>query len=155
VSNKLPHRYRVLILLFFLLFITYLDRVSIALVDKWIKSEFHLNNTQWGLIGGAFALSYALFEIPSGIWGDRIGQRATFIRIVLWWSLFTILTGFATGFLSLLAIRFLFGMGESRSFSKQCSCNIKVVSGTRVIERNFNCMVRNVCLCVLVHKQSR
>lgn len=116
MTTKFPYRYRVLIFLFFLLFITYLDRVSIALVDKWIKSEFHLSNTQWGLIGGAFALSYALFEIPSGVWGDRIGQRATFIRIVLWWSLFTALTGLATGFLSLLLIRFLFGMGEAGAF---------------------------------------
>src|SRR5262249_25242743 len=90
--------------------------VSIALVDKWIKSEFHLNNSQWGVIGGAFALSYALFEIPSGVLGDRIGQRATFIRIVLWWSLFTAFTGLATGFLSLLIIRFLFGVGEAGAF---------------------------------------
>jgi sugar phosphate permease len=113
MQSGLPYRYRVLMLLFFLLFITYLDRVSIALVDKWTKSEFHLNNTQWGLIGGAFSLSYALFEIPSGVWGDRIGQRATFIRIVLWWSLFTAFTGFTAGFFSLMVIRFLFGMGES------------------------------------------
>lgn len=116
MNQQFPYRYRVLIFLFFLTFITYLDRVSIALVDKWIKSEFHLSNTQWGVIGGAFALSYALFEIPSGVWGDRIGQRTTFIRIVLWWSLFTVLTGFATGFLSLLMIRFLFGMGEAGAF---------------------------------------
>jgi MFS transporter, ACS family, glucarate transporter len=116
MKQTFPYRYRVLIFLFFLTFITYLDRVSIALVDKWIKSEFHLNNTQWGVIGGAFALSYALFEIPSGVWGDRIGQRATFIRIVLWWSLFTALTGVTTGFVSLLLVRFLFGIGEAGAF---------------------------------------
>src|SRR5215469_5457448 len=116
MSIKFPYRYRVLILLFFLLFITYLDRVSIALVDKWIKPEFHLNNTQWGLIGGAFALSYALFEIPSGVLGDRIGQRVTLIRIVVWWSLFTVLTGLTAGFISLLIVRFLFGMGEAGAF---------------------------------------
>jgi ACS family glucarate transporter-like MFS transporter len=116
LRNKSPYRYRVLILLFFLLFITYLDRISIGFFSEEIKSAFHLSYTQWGLIMGAFSLSYALFEIPSGVWGDRIGQRAIFIRIVLWWSLFTAFTGLATGFLSLLMIRFLFGMGEAGAF---------------------------------------
>jgi len=64
----------------------------------------------------AFALAYALFEIPSGVLSDRIGQRAVFIRIVLWWSVFTVLTGFTTGFTSLIIVRFLFGMGEAGVF---------------------------------------
>ena len=65
---------------------------------------------------GAFALAYAIFEIPSGVLGDRIGQKAVFIRIVLWWSLFTALTGMTTGLLSLIVVRFLFGMGESGAY---------------------------------------
>ena len=48
--------------------------------------------------------------------GDRIGPRAVFIRIVLFWSLFTALTGFATGLISLLIVRFLFGVGESGTY---------------------------------------
>jgi len=111
-----PYRYRVLIFLFFLMFITYLDRISIGFVSNQIKTEFGLSYTQWGWVAAAFSLAYALFEIPSGIWGDYIGQRATFIRIVLWWSLFTAFTGLASGFLSLLVIRFLFGMGEAGAF---------------------------------------
>jgi len=57
-----------------------------------------------------------MFEIPSGVWGDRIGPKALFIRIVLFWSLFTALTGLATGLISLIAIRFLFGIGESGTY---------------------------------------
>jgi ACS family glucarate transporter-like MFS transporter len=111
-----PYRYRVLILLFFFTLITYLDRTSISLVGIRIKNEFRLNNEEFGWVLGAFALAYALFEIPSGILGDRIGQRSLFIRIVLWWSLFTALTGLATGLTSLICIRFLFGMGESGAY---------------------------------------
>jgi len=81
-----------------------------------IKNDFHLTNEQFGWVLGAFSLAYALFEIPSGILGDRIGQRAVFIRIVLWWSLFTALTGATSGLVSLLIIRFLFGMGESGAY---------------------------------------
>ena len=96
--------------------ITYLDRVSISLVGVRIKQAFNLNNTQFGWVVGAFALSYAVFEIPSGMLGDRIGQRKVFIRIVLGWSVFTALTGVVFGFVSLLITRFLFGMGESGAF---------------------------------------
>src|SRR5438552_16638541 len=113
MKNKFPYRYRVLILLFFLIFITYLDRVCISLVGVRIKSEFNLSNEQFGWVLGAFALAYALFEIPAGVLGDRIGQRKVFIRIVLWWSLFTALTGLTMGLMSLVCVRFLFGAGEA------------------------------------------
>jgi MFS transporter, ACS family, glucarate transporter len=116
MSRTIPYRYRVLVFLFFMVLITYLDRICISLVGVRIKSEFHLSNEQFGWILGAFALAYALFEIPAGMLGDRIGQRAVFIRIVLWWSVFTALTGLTTGFASLLVVRFLFGVGEAGAF---------------------------------------
>ncbi len=111
--SVLPYRYRVLAFLCSLTTLTYLDRICISIVGVRLKADLNLTNEQFGWVLAAFALSYALFEIPSGSWGDRIGPRAVFIRIVLWWSLFTALTGFVTGLLSLLVIRFLFGMGES------------------------------------------
>lgn len=116
MTKLLPYRYRVVILLFFLILITLLDRICISLVGVRMKADFNLSNEQFGWVLGAFALAYALFEIPSGHWGDRIGQRKVLIRIVLWWSLFTVLTGFTTGFISLLLVRFLFGMGEAGAF---------------------------------------
>ncbi len=114
--QKLPYRYRVLALLCSLTTITYLDRICISIVGVRIKTEFALNNTQFGWVLASFSLAYALFEIPSGVLGDRIGPRALFIRIVLFWSLFTALTGLATGLVSLIIIRFLFGVGESGTY---------------------------------------
>jgi MFS family permease len=70
-----PYRYRVGILLFFLILIKYLDRVTISLVGVRVKAAFHLTNTQFGYVLGAFALAYALFEVPSALLGDRWGQR--------------------------------------------------------------------------------
>ena len=99
--------------LFTLMFITYLDRITMGLVGKRVISEFHLTNEQFGWILSAFSLAYALFEIPSGMMGDRKGQRIVLTRIVLWWSLFTALTGVTSGLVSLIIIRFLFGMGEA------------------------------------------
>src|SRR5215471_12667825 len=121
--KAIPYRYRVLALLCSLTTLTYLDRICISIVGVRIKSEFHLNNEQFGWVVASFALAYALFEIPSGVLGDRIGPRAVFIRIVLLWSLFTALTGVVTGPISLLIVRFLFGMGESGTYP---NCSIVI-----------------------------
>ena len=104
--------------------ITYLDRVCFGTVAPFIQTEFGLSDTQKGMLFGAFALAYAAFEVPTGWLGDVFGPRKTLIRIVLWWSVFTALTGlifpipdWATfAFLAMLSVRFLFGMGEAGCF---------------------------------------
>src|SRR5262247_2628109 len=101
---------------FLLAFVTYLDRVCISAAAPYITDELHLSTVQMGTVLSAFALAYALFEIPSGWLADRIGPRKVLTRIVLWWSAFTMLTGAARGFQSLVAIRFLFGAGEAGAF---------------------------------------
>ncbi len=78
--KAVPYRYRVLVLLCSLTTLTYLDRICISIVGVRIKSDLGLTNEQFGWVLGAFALAYALFEIPSGALGDRIGPRAVFIR---------------------------------------------------------------------------
>jgi len=96
--------------------LTYLDRICISIVGVRLKSDLHLSNEQFGWVLAAFALAYAVFEIPSGMLGDRIGPRKVFIRIVLWWSLFTAVTGLVNGLIALLIVRFLFGVGESGTY---------------------------------------
>jgi len=110
------YRHRVLTLLATLSVITYLDRVCISVAGRRIQYELHLGAQDWGLVTGAFAIAYALFEIPSGYMGDRFGARAMLTRIVLWWSVFTTLTGFASKLWPLMIIRFLFGAGEAGAY---------------------------------------
>ena len=74
MSITIPYRHRVLVMLCALTTITYLDRICISLVGVRVKNEFGLNNTQFGWVLGAFSLAYALFEIPSGVLGDRLGH---------------------------------------------------------------------------------
>jgi len=112
----IPYRFRVLVMLCSLTTLTYLDRICISIVGVRLKTDLHLNNEQFGWVLAAFALAYALFEIPSGMLGDRIGPRTVFIRIVLFWSLFTALTGLVNGLIALLVVRFLFGVGESGTY---------------------------------------
>jgi MFS family permease len=118
--------------------ITYLDRVCIMQVAPEIREDLGISEEQMGLIFSAFLLGYTLFEVPGGWLGDRWGSRRVLLRIVLWWSLFTALTGsvqrfaigyqadvnlfgvaFALGlnsFMALLSIRFLFGCGEAGAY---------------------------------------
>src|SRR5262249_12222789 len=118
-------RYGVMGYLCALAYILYIDRICIGQAGTVMKAELELSNFQWGLVGVAFQVAYAVFEPTTGHWGDRYGSRRVLTRIVLWWSAFTALTGcvwnFSTqllpgvvcnGFLLLLAIRFLFGAGE-------------------------------------------
>ena len=101
---------------FFLAVVTYLDRVCISAAAPFISDELHLTTVQMGEVLSAFALAYSLFEIPSGWLGDVVGPRKVLTRIVLWWSAFTMLTGAAFGYGSLVATRFLFGAGEAGAF---------------------------------------
>jgi MFS transporter, ACS family, glucarate transporter len=106
-------RHRVVGLAVLLAAITYLDRVSIALTAKPMMRDLGINEVEMSFVFSAFTLAYGLFEIPTGWWGDRIGTRRVLTRIVIWWSSFTIATAAAFNYASLLAIRFLFGMGEA------------------------------------------
>jgi MFS family permease len=110
------YRHRVLTLLATLSVLTYLDRVCISVAGPRIQNELHLSPQDWGLVTSAFAIAYALFEIPSGYLGDRFGARAMLARIVLWWSAFTTLTGFVSQLWSLVIIRFFFGAGEAGAY---------------------------------------
>lgn len=96
--------------------ILYLDRVCWAKAAPSIKAEFSLTNTQLSYLAMAFQLAYGLFEIPTGRWGELIGARRVLTRITIWWSIFTALTGAGFGFVSLLVVRFLFGMGEAGAY---------------------------------------
>ena len=113
---RVPYRYRVLVLLCSLTTLTYMDRICISIVGQRIKADLHLSNEKFGWVLAAFAAAYAIFEIPSGMLGDRIGPKKVFIRIVIAWSVFTALTGLVTGLVGLLVIRFLFGAGESGTY---------------------------------------
>jgi MFS family permease len=96
--------------------LSYVSRVCIAQAAPRMQADLHLSTQQMGQIFGAFALSYALFESPTGWLGDLIGARKVLIRIVLWWSAFTALTGAMWNFPSLWTVRFLFGAGEAGGF---------------------------------------
>ncbi len=109
-------RYNVVALATGLAVLSYVQRVAISQAAGPIAHDLHIPKEQMGLIFGAFGLAYALFEIPMGLLGDRLGARRVLARIVLAWSVCTALTGAAWSFVSMCVIRFLFGAGEAGCF---------------------------------------
>jgi ACS family glucarate transporter-like MFS transporter len=130
-------RYGVLAYLCTLSFILYIDRNCIGKAAPAMQEDLGISKTLMGFVFGAFTVAYGLFEVPTGRLGDRYGSRGVLTRIVLWWSLFTALTGcvwsftldsgyevmlpgvgvglplLLDSFVLLLIIRFLFGAGEA------------------------------------------
>ncbi len=106
----------VLFLLCLMYFITYVDRVNVGTAAGAIKAEFHLNNTELGLILSGFAYPYALFQIFGGWIGDRFGARRTLFVCGAIWAVSTMLTGLSTGLFTMFAFRLALGFGEGATF---------------------------------------
>jgi MFS transporter, ACS family, glucarate transporter len=120
-------RYSMLGLLCMLAMITYLDRAMYGSAKDDMMKAVGRDPADFFWVLVAFQLAYACFEIPTGWMGDTFGPRKTLLRIVVWWSFFVALTAFAgltlpgseiivIGFVVLIAMQFLFGMGEAGAF---------------------------------------
>ena len=112
----------ILAMLVILGMVTFLDRINISVAGSSIMHDLGLSPAEWGWVQSAFILSYGLMQIPMGALGDRFGHRKILTAIVLWWSAFTAFTGLAGGLMSLLVIRFMFGIGEAGS--SPCSTGV-------------------------------
>jgi MFS family permease len=107
---------KVLFLLSLMYFLTYVDRVNIGTAGPIIKKEFGLTNTQLGLVFSGFAYPYALFQVAGGWVGDKLGPRRTLLICGAIWAFATMVTGLATGLVSLMFFRVALGFGEGATF---------------------------------------
>jgi Sugar phosphate permease len=115
-GNSTRFKYVVLLLLFLGWCLGNLDRfvINYAVID--ITGDLGLSASAQGLILSSFFLGYAIMQIPGGALADRFGYRRVIIVAVLLWSIFTALTGMAWSLGSLIAVRFVFGLGEGSFF---------------------------------------
>jgi sugar phosphate permease len=109
-------RWYILLLISLMYLITYLDRVNISAAAPVISKEFNFDKLTMGAIFSAFVWSYALFQVPGGWLADRFGPRNVLTTIVTYWSVMTAVTAAATGAVSFMIVRFLFGIGEAGAF---------------------------------------
>ena len=114
-------RWVLIVWLFVISAVAYLDRVNISLASHYLVQEYHLSNIQLGYIFSAFVLGYALFQAPGGRISDRYGPRRVIAFATIWWAVFTSLTTAIprsiTGVVAVfVCVRFLLGAGEAVMF---------------------------------------
>ena len=120
MQDSLPSRQRYWLV--FLLFLhtvnTYMDRVCISAAKGSMQNDISglQDDQMMGYVFGIFAIGYALFQIPAGWFSDRAGPRAALTIVVIIWSAFTAMTGAVYTAVSLLIVRFLFGVGEAGAY---------------------------------------
>lgn len=105
-----------LVLLVVALLINYVDRGNLALAAPLLKIEWGMTASQLGLLLSAFFWTYTALQFVMGLFVDRWGANRMMALGFLTWSLATVLTGAAMGFVTLLAMRLLLGVGESVMF---------------------------------------
>jgi ACS family hexuronate transporter-like MFS transporter len=107
-------RYRWLVLAVFVLStaINYLDRQMLSALAPVLKAEFHISNTQFGLMLAAFGLTNALSAPFAGMLIDRIGLNRAISLAVGLWSCAGIATGATRGLAALMGCRAVLGVAE-------------------------------------------
>lgn len=101
--------------------INYIDRANLAVAAPHIRAELALDPATMGIIMSAFFWTYALCQMPSGWFIDKVGVRVSLAFAVAWWSIFTAVTGLVHTFGHMVGSRLLLGVGESAampSFNK-------------------------------------
>lgn len=115
-KSSQPTMNRVLFLLTISVLINYIDRSNLSIAAPLLKDELHISASQLGALLSAFFWTYALMQTPAGWLVDRFDVKWVFAAGFFLWSAATAITGFLHGFLALLAIRVIVGLGESVAF---------------------------------------
>ena len=114
----------VVVLLALAIFINYVDRGNLATAAPLMKDELHLSASQIGLLLSVFFWTYVPGQILAGWLAEKINPYRTYALGLALWSVSTALTGLASGFSMLIALRLLLGVGESVAFP----CSSKLIA---------------------------
>jgi MFS transporter, ACS family, glucarate transporter len=111
-------RWSLVLWLFVLSAVSYLDRVNISIAGGSIADAYHLSDVQLGKVFSAMLVGYGLFQTTGGRLADRFGPRWVLAAGVSWWGIFTALTALVPANISgalffFVAVRFLLGAGEA------------------------------------------
>lgn len=118
-------RWRVFVILAMASFVAYVLRSDISIAAPSMMLELGLSELEWGWVIAAFTTSYAIFQFPGGIFGDKVGPRKALAVIASLWSVAMLLTvlvpdpAVASGamiLVSLMAARFLVGIVQAPIF---------------------------------------
>jgi MFS family permease len=108
-------RWYSLIVLTLVMTCCFVDRYALVVLIQPIRAEFHLTDTQIGLLTGfAFSAAYASMVLPIALYADKTRKRKNIICIALaTWSVLTAICGACQSYWQLLVVRFFFGGAEA------------------------------------------
>jgi sugar phosphate permease len=109
-------RYLVIALATVMSFLLYMDRFCLSFVERYIKDDLGITDTQNDWLLAAFFWSYALTQVPAGWLSDRFGARRMLSLYILLWSLFTGLMGVFVIFSALLLFRLGCGAAQAGAY---------------------------------------
>ena len=116
---------RLVLLVTAAVFINYIDRGNLATAAPLMQDELHMSASQLGFLLSAFYYGYVACMPAAGWLSERYGVHRVFATGLAIWSIATLATGFAQGFIALVVLRVLLGIGESVAFP----CASKVLAG--------------------------
>jgi MFS transporter, ACS family, hexuronate transporter len=96
--------------------INYVDRMVMGILAPSLQAQYHISNTAYGYIQSAFSIAYALGQLASGAWLDRIGTRIGYALALAAWSVSSALHAVARGPWSFGLMRGMLGVSESPNF---------------------------------------
>src|SRR5438067_2315597 len=105
-----------LVLLAIGVLISYVDRGILSVAAPQLKDELALSASQLGILLAAFFWTYTAMQFVSGWLLDLFDANLFIGAGFLLWSVATAGTGIVHGFVLLLVMRFLLGIGESAAF---------------------------------------
>jgi MFS transporter, ACS family, D-galactonate transporter len=97
-------------------FISYVDRGNLSIAAPLLKAELGLSPSRIGILLSAFFWGYTVCLFICGWFVDRFDVNRVLPLGFLLWSLATVATGMVHGFVLLLLMRLVLGMGESVTF---------------------------------------
>lgn len=109
-------RWRIAWLLGLGVLVNFFDRVNLSVSQASIESGFHISVVAFGYLASAYALTYALLQLPIGVILDRLGIRLVGWVSILLWSVASFASALSMGYGSLFAARLLLGVGEAPTF---------------------------------------
>ena len=107
-----PRQRAIVSLLFAVALLNYIDRQVLSVLVPVMKEEIGLTTEQYAWLVNAFLLAYGIMYTGSGLVLDRVGARVGLAAFVAIWSIVSGFHAAATGFVSLLVLRFLLGLAE-------------------------------------------
>lgn len=105
-------RYTVLAIVFTGFTVSFVNRISMSVAIPYIAEDLHLSTAVMGIVLSAFFGGYTVSQIPGGMLADKFGSRKIMTISLIWWSIFTAITGAVGTLGQLLWTRLIFGFGE-------------------------------------------